>query len=246
MTAPTARRRPSGPTCSPTRWPTRPSPSRRVDWRPPMAGTEADLAARGRRPAARATPTRRALAAMLGVAGRPSSTWPRRARCSASSRASSCTPGRRSTGTGPAGPLRGRADGRRCARGPRRRPRGRRRACSRPAPRSSSSPATTGARSARWPAWSSPSMWMCVLEDPAHRRRARTARSTRASARCCGTAPTVPRCSSGWRGCATCSGRCCRPPSARAADGPVDVTGILDARCCRWATRPTTATAPAR
>ena len=71
-----------------------------VDWRPPMPGTEADLAT------VLADPLRRdanaqALAAMLGVQADARRRRPRRPSCSGSSPASSCTPARRSPGTAP-------------------------------------------------------------------------------------------------------------------------------------------------
>ena len=53
---------------------------------------------------------------------------------------------------------------------------------------------------------------------PGDRAPAPTARSTRASARCCATARTRPRCSTGCAGCATCSGRCCGRRARRGAD----------------------------
>ena len=78
------------------------------------------------------------------------------------------------------------------------------------------------------------------------RRRARrhraTARSTRASARCCATAPTAPRCSTGCAGWTTCSARCCRRARLARADRPA---GADRRRRCRWATSCTTATGPA-
>ena len=46
---------------------------------------------------------------------------------------------------------------------------------------------------------------------------ARSARSTRGSARCCATAPTTARCSSGWPGSATCSRACSRRRSSGSA-----------------------------
>ena len=57
---------PSAPTCSPTPSPAQAVAVTRVDWRPPMPGTEADLAAVADRPAP-ADANARALAAMLGV-----------------------------------------------------------------------------------------------------------------------------------------------------------------------------------
>ena len=72
-------------------------PVERVDWRPPMPGTEADLAAVAtdpRRPAA----NQKAVEAMLGVTAHlPPS-------CSVSSRASSSTPDPPSSGSARPGP----------------------------------------------------------------------------------------------------------------------------------------------
>ncbi len=71
----------------------------RVDWRPPMAGTEADLATVATDPL-RADANARALAAVLGVQATLVDVRPP-PRCSVSSPASSCTPDRRSRGTAP-------------------------------------------------------------------------------------------------------------------------------------------------
>ena len=90
------------------------------------------------------------------------------------------------------------ADGRRRAGGTGRRSRGRRRALrvrrrglarAVPPPRHGRADGRRG----------HPRMWMFVLEDPAP-GGVLTARSTRASARCCGTAPTGPTCSPGCAG----------------------------------------------
>ena len=72
----------------------------RVDWRPPMEGTEADLATVATDPLRAAANAARAgrRARRAGDAGRRRA---RRPRCSAWAAASSCTPGRRSTGSGP-------------------------------------------------------------------------------------------------------------------------------------------------
>ena len=178
---------------SPTPCATRPCPVTEVDWRPPMPGTEADLAPGHRRPAPRAPPTPARCRRMLAGRGRASSTSCRPPRRSASSPASSCTPARRSSWDRASGPLRGALIGAMLLRGPGRHRRGRRDARSPQATVRPSSRATTAAPSARWPAWSRPSMWMFVLRDDGARPRRRAARSTRASARCCATAPTAPR-----------------------------------------------------
>ena len=78
----------------------------RVDWRPPMPGTEADLATVAADPRRREA-NARALAAMLGVTATLVDVAPPR-RCSAWSPASSCTPARRSTGRGRPGRCAGR------------------------------------------------------------------------------------------------------------------------------------------
>ena len=107
------------------------------------------------------------------------------------------------------GPLRGALIGARRARGARRRPRGRRAAVragdagrARAVPPPLRGRADGGRRLA------------VDVDVGARGRGARTAyasaRSTRASARCCGTAPTGPRCSTGCAGWATCSARCSR------------------------------------
>ena len=73
-----------------------------VDWRPPMPGTEADLATVAADPRRRDA-NAQALAADARRPGARSSTSRRRPSCSGSSPASSCTPARRSTGTAPPG-----------------------------------------------------------------------------------------------------------------------------------------------
>ena len=81
-------------------------PVTRVDWRPPMPGTEDDLVAVATDP----LPRRRQRPRARGDARasrRRSSTWPRPRRCSGSSAGSSCTPARRSRWDRAPGPLRG-------------------------------------------------------------------------------------------------------------------------------------------
>ena len=179
----------------------------------------------GRRPAAGARPTS-ARSPRCSTSPPPWSTSRRPRRCSGCSAASSCTPARRSPGTRASGPLRGALMAGAALEG----------LVDDPEDAVALFESGTG-----------------VSLEPCHHRsdgrpdgrrrhaehvdvRARgrrppagvpTARSTRASARCCGTAPTAPRCSPGCAGCATCSGRCCRRAVARSGPDPVDVTGIL-------------------
>ena len=81
-------------------------PVTRVDWRPPMEGTEADLADRGRRPAAR---RRQRAGAGRDARGHrdPRRRGPGVRAARAARRGSSCTPGRRSSWDRAPGPLRG-------------------------------------------------------------------------------------------------------------------------------------------
>ena len=165
-------------------------PVTEVDWRPPMAGTEADLArvmADPRRAAANAAGGR-ADAGRRGRAGR------RRARLRGArprARARSCTPGRRSTGSAPRARCAARCIGAMLFEGLADDPEEAERALA-AGDGSTSSRATTAARSARWPASSARRCGCssCATTCTAH---ARGARSTRASARCCATAPTAPR-----------------------------------------------------
>ena len=135
-----------------------------------------------------------------------------------------------------------RADGRRRARGPGRRPRGRRPRSSSPAPASPSSPATTAPPSARWPAWSRRRCGCSCWRTPPP-AGVPTARSTRASARCCATAPTAPRCSTRLRWMGDVLGPLLQQAVPR--DRARSTSPASSPRCCRWATRPTTATGPA-
>ena len=123
----------------------------RVTWRPPMAGTEADLATVATDPL-RVDANARALAAVLGVQAMLVDVRP-------ASDVLGLQPGQ-FLHAGPADrlghrlrPAAGRADGRRRARGTGRRPRAGGRAVRRRAS-GRSSPATTTTRSARWRAWS--------------------------------------------------------------------------------------------
>ena len=73
-------------------------PVTRVDWRPPMPGTEDDLVAVATDPL-RADANARALAAMLDVQAMLVDVAPGLGGARARARASSCTPARRSPGT---------------------------------------------------------------------------------------------------------------------------------------------------
>ncbi len=197
----------------------------RVDWRPPMAGTEADLvavAADPRRPAANAA----ALEAMLGVTATLVDVAP-------ASELLGLEPGQFLHAGPPIElgahlrPAARRADGRRRARGAGRRPRGRRRALrvrlvglarALPPPRHRRPDGrrghpvdvAVGARGRRAPA------------------SAPTARSTRGSARCSATAPTGPTCSTRLRWLGDVLGPLLQAAvRATVSQGPVDVTGIL-------------------
>ena len=145
--------------------------------------------------------------------------------------ARSCTPGRRSSWDDMSGPLRGAVIGAAVYEGLAERPRGRRapgrlrRVRVRAVPRARRGRADGGRRQR-----------LDADVRGRERRRtatARSARSTRGSARCCATAPTTTRCSTGWRGSATCS-RACSParwPAGR-ADRPArdDRPGAPDGR----------------
>ena len=72
----------------------------------------------------------------------------------------------------------------------------------------------------------------------------RGARSTRARARCCATAPTTPRSSRGWSGCATCSGPAL--DAALARTGPLDLIELQRRGAPAPATSATTARTRAR
>ena len=114
-------------TCSPTPSPPRPCEVSRVDWRPPMPGTEADLATVAADPLRRDGQRSARSAAMLGVTGPPGR---RRAGLGGARARARRVPARRAADhLGPRlRPAARRADGRRCPRGPRRGPGGRRRA----------------------------------------------------------------------------------------------------------------------
>ena len=77
-------------------------PVTRVDWRPPMAGTEADLATVATDPRRREA-NDRALAAMLAVSATLVDVGPASEVLGLGARHSSCTPDRRSAGTAPPG-----------------------------------------------------------------------------------------------------------------------------------------------
>ena len=158
---------PPASTCSPTR-----SPRRRCRSSGWTGGRRAGH--RGRTwPRCAADPRRAAanahrVARMLRRDRRRWSTSARRARRSGWSPASSCTPARRSTWERASGPLRGALIGAMLLEGLADDAGARPSACSPPATASSSSRATTAARSGRWPAWCRPSMWVFELRDEVH------------------------------------------------------------------------------
>ncbi len=221
-----------------------------VDWRPPPVGTEARPGRGARRPAARGgEPHRHGAGAGLrrragrrapgvrGARARPRHLPARRPAHRLGPRVRTAA---RGAGRGDAagGPGRRRGRGRAAARGGRAARRLGDHARPVPPPLGGRpdgggrQPVDVGVRAAR----------------PARTAAPPSARSTRASARCCGTAPTGRRWSSGCAGCRRCSGRCC---SRRCGGGPAPRRGRSTSarssrRCCRWATRATTATAPGR
>ena len=143
-------------------------PVTNVDWRPPMPGTESDLATVATDPLRRDA-NARALAAVLDVRARLVDVAPRPS-CSAWSAASSCTPGRPSTGPTPPDRSAAHSSGR---------PRSRASSTTPRTPPPSSSPDASVSlepchhRSSVGPMAGvvSPSMWMWVLEDEASGRR---------------------------------------------------------------------------
>ena len=214
----------------------------RVDWRPPMPGTEADLATVAADPL-RADANARALARDARRAGDARRRRPGLARCSASSPASSCTPARRSPGTAPparsAGALMGgaaleglvddpedavalfEAGTARLARAV-------------PPPR---------ARSARWPAWSPRACGCSCSRTPPPGARTHCSLNE-GLGKVLRYGAYSPEVLTRLRWMGDVLGPLLQT-RRRAAAGPVDVTGDPRPRCCRWATRPTTATAPA-
>ena len=166
-------------------------PVTRVDWRPPMDGTESDLAtvaADPRRPEANA----RALAAMLEVTATLVDVVP-------ASEALGLEPGQFLHAGPPiewaraSGPLRGALMGGAALEGLVEDPEDAVALFESGTSVSRSTRATTTRRSARWPA-SSRRACGCGCSRTRPAGGVRTARSTRGSARCCGTAPTAPRC----------------------------------------------------
>ncbi len=115
----------------------------------------------------------------------------------------------------------------------------------RPATGCTGSRATTTARWARWPVSSAR---RCGCSSCATRCTAarRSARSTRGSARSCATAPTGPRWSSDCAGCPTVLGPLLQTAVRRAPAQARSTSSRSRRRCCRWATRGTTATGPGR
>ena len=215
---------PPAPTCSPTPSPARPSTSSAstgVRRCPAPRPTWPTVATDPRRPDA----NRQAVEAMLGVTGPPRRRRARLRGARPRAAASSCTPARRSSGHGrPA----------RCAA----------RSWAAPPSRAwSTTPRTPVAlfesgssvslepchhRSAVGPMAGvvTPSMWMWVLEDRAD-RAADVLLPQRGPRQGAALRRLLPRgARPGCAGWATCSARCCRPPSA-APRRPIDVTGIL-------------------
>ena len=134
-----------------------------------------------------------------------------------------------------------RADGRRRARGPGRRTRRTRSRSSSPAPRSRSSRATTASTVGPMAGVVTPSMWLFVLED-ARQRAAYVLLAQRGARQGAAVRRLLPR----GADPAALDGRRARPAAAAGgARPPVRSTSPGSSpRCCRWATRPTTATAP--
>ena len=188
-------------------------PVTRVDWRPPMAGTEADLATVATDPRRREA-NDRALAAMLAVSATLVDVGPA-SEVLGLERGQFLHAGPPIGWDRTAGPLRGALMGGAALEGLVDDPGGRRRALRgrrRGQPRALPPPGDGGADGRR----GHPVDVDVRARGPGHRAGARTARSTRASARCCGTAPTARTSSSGCAGCPRCWARCCGPPSAPA------------------------------
>ena len=102
--------------------------------------------------------------------------------------------------------------------------------------------ATTAPRSARWPAWSRRRMWMFVLEDPPAAAVLCSLNEGLGKVLRYGAyGPDVldPAALDGRRARPAAAGRGTRGPGRSTSPGS-------SPRCCRWATRPTTATGPAR
>ena len=213
-------------------------PVTRVDWRPPMAGSEvdlADVAVDGRRVEANALAVRRMLAAGAELVDvRPAG------RCWGWSRGSSCMPGRPSTWERASGPMRGALIGAVLFEGladtpdaaeswwpaaagvPRRRgPRAR----ALPQPRR---------RSARWPASSRPVMWLFELTRPGRRshRLVQPQRGPRQGA-------ALRRLRARGDHAAPVDGRRARPdaPAGRARAPGRSTSRRSSRKCCTWATR---------
>ena len=123
----------AGSTCSPTRRRRRPAPVTRVDWRPPMAGTSADLAPVAGRPAPRRGQRRLRPAGCSRRRPHLVDVVPAGEALGLAHARRSCTPGRRSTWERASGPAARRADRRRRARGAGRRPARRPSSCTRAA-----------------------------------------------------------------------------------------------------------------
>ena len=198
-------------------------PVTNVDWRPPMPGTEADLATVALDPL-RHDANARALAAVLDVRARLVDVAPA-SELLGLERGQFLHAGPPIDWARAPGPLRGALMGARGSRGARVRPRGRRRALrgglvgvARAVP-----PPVRGRSDGRGRVTLRCGCGCWRTPPPAG---VPSARSTKGSARCCGTAPTDPRCSSGCAGWPTCWARCSRRQCGRAAE-PVDVTGIL-------------------
>ena len=211
-----------------------------VDWRPPPAGSAGAVAAVGRRPpAGRGQPD----------GGRPHDRGPapagrrrpggRGGRHRAPPAAPRRTADRR--GTPPRGPLRGAIVGACLLRGLGRHARGRRDAGRLRGHRAGALPRPRRGR-ARWPAIVSPSMPMWVARRRRRRAAPAAARSTRAWARSCATAPSAPASSTGCGGWQRVLGPVLAPALRR--HGPVDVGRADRLDGGRWATRATTATGP--
>ena len=161
----------------------------RVDWRPPMVGTDADLATVAADPRRR-TANERALAAMLDVTATLVDVAPA-SEVLGLQRGEFLHAGPPITWERASGPMRGALMGAAAFEG------------LVDDPEDAVALFESGAnvslepchhRSAVGPmaGITTPSMWVWVLEDPASAAGVPTARSTRASARCCGTAPTPP------------------------------------------------------
>ena len=231
----------SASTCSPRPSPTRPPTSRRVDWRPPLPGTEDDLATVALDPL-RADANARALERMLAVQARPGRRRSRPARRVGLERGEFLHAGPPITWDRASGPLRGALMGGAALEGLVDTTRGRARRSSRAA--------------------------LHVRLEPCHHRRAvgpdgRRRHAEHVDVRARGPRDRGAHPLHAQRGArqgpplrrllprgarpAALDGRRARPAAAAGRPGRASrsTSPRSSARCCRWATRPTTATAPA-